>query len=59
MLALSRRVGQSILIGDDIIVHVVSIDRNQVRLSFEAPKDVRILRTELEKDFRDQGKVSV
>jgi len=47
MLLLTRRPDQSIRIGDDIVVTVTQIDRGQVKLGIEAPKDVKILRHEL------------
>lgn len=47
MLVLSRKVGSSIRIGNDIVLTVVKIDRNQVRLGIEAPLNVTILRQEL------------
>lgn len=47
MLVLSRKVGSSIRIGNDITLTVVKIDRNQVRLGIEAPLHVPILRQEL------------
>lgn len=47
MLVLTRRLGESIKIGDDIEVKVVKIQGKQVRLSFDAPKDISINRTEV------------
>ena len=47
MLVLSRKIGESVLIGDHIHVTVVAVHGNQVRLGFTAPEDVRILREEL------------
>jgi carbon storage regulator len=47
MLVLSRRVGEEIVIGDNIRVTVVAIRGNQVRLGFTAPPDVSIQRDEL------------
>lgn len=47
MLVLSRRENESIVIGDRITVKIVEIRGNQVRLAIEAPKEVRVLRTEL------------
>lgn len=47
MLILTRKIGESITIGQDIRVKVVSIDQNQVRLGFDAPMDVPIFRDEL------------
>lgn len=47
MLVLTRRVGESIRIGDSITVTVVQIGPGKVRLGIEAPPDVVILRDEL------------
>jgi carbon storage regulator len=47
MLVLSRRSKESIVVGDRITVTVVEIRGNQVRLAIEAPKEIRVLRTEL------------
>lgn len=48
MLVLTRKVGEKILIGDDITVVVTKSAGNRVTLGIEAPKDVRIVRGELE-----------
>lgn len=47
MLILQRRAGESLVIGEDITVSVLSVDGNRVRLAITAPEDVSILRTEL------------
>ena len=47
MLVLSRKLGEKIYIDDSIAVTVVRIDGNRVALGFEAPHDVRIMRSEL------------
>jgi carbon storage regulator CsrA len=47
MLVLSRKLSQQIMIGQDIRITVLKIDRNQVRIGIEAPRDVCILRKEL------------
>jgi carbon storage regulator len=47
MLVLSRKIGEEIVIGDNIRVTVVAIRGNQVRLGFSAPEDVAIQRSEL------------
>ena len=47
MLVLSRRVGERILVGDNVVVTVVRIGPNAVRLGIEAPKDQNIVRDEL------------
>ena len=47
MLVLSRRQGERILVGEDITVTLVRIDKHSVRLGIEAPKHMAILREEL------------
>jgi len=46
MLILTRRVGETILIGENIPIMVVHIGGKQVRLGIEAPPDLLVLRTE-------------
>jgi carbon storage regulator len=47
MLVLSRKLGEEVVIGDNIRLAVVAIDRNRVWLGVTAPPDVLILRDEL------------
>ncbi len=48
MLTLQRKVGESIFIGEDIEVRIVSLDSaGRIRLSIDAPQSYRILRSEL------------
>ena len=47
MLTLTRRVGETIRIGDDIEVHVVEVRGGTVRLGFKAPREVAIHREEV------------
>jgi carbon storage regulator len=47
MLVLSRKPLQSIMIGPDIKITVVKVERNQVRIGIEAPRELTILRDEL------------
>ncbi len=47
MLVLSRKPLQSIMIGPDIKITIVKVERNQIRIGIEAPRDVTILRNEL------------
>lgn len=46
-LILSRRVGESVQIGEDITVTVVNIDGGRGKISFEAPENESVMRTEL------------
>lgn len=47
MLVLSRRVGESIIIGDNIQITIVDMHKGRVRLGIKAPDDVRIDRQEI------------
>lgn len=47
MLLLTRKIGDSIVIGDSIKIQVVKVKGCQVRLGIEAPKDVRVFREEI------------
>jgi carbon storage regulator len=46
VLILSRKLGESVHIGDDIVIRVVELRRSRVRIGIEAPADVRIRREE-------------
>ena len=47
MLVLTRKVNQSIVIGEDVRIVVVAIEGDQVRLGIEAPRDVAVDRSEV------------
>ena len=47
MLALTRKAGERIVIGDDIVVTVVSIKGDSIRITVEAPKEIKIYRGEI------------
>lgn len=47
MLVLSRKLGEKILIGDDIVITVVDIDQGKIRLGIDAPKGVKVDRQEI------------
>ncbi|MDF9390966.1 MULTISPECIES: carbon storage regulator CsrA [Methylococcus] len=47
MLILTRRVGETLMIGDDVTVTVLGVKGNQVRIGVNAPKDVSVHREEI------------
>jgi len=47
MLALTRKVGERIVISDNIVVTVVSIKGDNIRVTIEAPKEIKIYRGEI------------
>jgi carbon storage regulator len=47
MLILTRRGGESVIIGDDVKITVLAVRGNQVRLGIDAPKDVSVHREEI------------
>lgn len=47
MLILQRKEGESLLLGEDIEITVLSVEAGRVRLAIQAPRDVTILRREL------------
>jgi carbon storage regulator len=55
MLVLSRKTHDAIMIGDDVRITVVRIDRTQVRLGIEAPGHITVLREELQLDSEDRA----
>jgi carbon storage regulator len=58
MLVLTRRPGQSILIGDGIEVVVVRVEGDRVVLGIEAPREVRVVRGELLRAVEAENQVS-
>jgi carbon storage regulator len=53
MLVLSRKVGERIHVGENIVLEIRRIAGNRVTLALDAPRDVRILRGELEQAARE------
>jgi len=53
MLVLARKLDESIMIGDDINIKIISIEKGVVKLGIDAPKDVSIIRNELLEDVKE------
>ncbi len=58
MLILSRKINESIMIGDNIEVKIISIEKGVVKLGIEAPTSVSIMRNELLKEVQDSNKAA-
>ena len=55
MLVLARKIDESIVIGDDITIKVISIEKGVVKLGIDAPTKVSIVRSELLEDVKDSN----
>lgn len=55
MLILTRRVGETVVIGDDIVVTVLGVKGNQVRVGVKAPRDVAVHREEIFERIKREG----
>jgi carbon storage regulator len=57
MLVLSRKVRESILIGDSIVITVLAVDGENIKIGIAAPRDVSIMRQEVVQALREQEKI--
>ena len=58
MLVLTRRVGQSIVIGDNIVVTVLEVRGEQVRIGVEAPRTIEVMRSEIYKAVEEANQAA-
>lgn len=58
MLVLTRKLGETIVIGDDIVIKVVDIHGKQIRLGIEAPQEISIFRGEIYERIQEENRKS-
>ena len=58
MLVLSRKSGESITIGEDIVVTVVGVNGTQARLGITAPRNVQVLREEVYQTMKEENRAA-
>ncbi|MFB9376541.1 carbon storage regulator CsrA [Kineococcus gynurae] len=58
MLVLTRKAGESVVIGDDVVVRVLEVRGDVVRVGIDAPRDVRVHRQEVFEAVRDANLAS-
>ena len=59
MLALTRKPGQQIMIGDDILINIVDVQGDSVHIAIEAPREIKIYRGELYKAIVEENRRAV
>lgn len=57
MLVLSRKVDESLVIGDDIVLTVLAVEGDKVKLGVAAPREIRILRQEIFQAIQEQEQI--
>jgi carbon storage regulator len=58
MLVLTRRLDESIIIGDDVEVTIVAVAGDRVRIGIQAPREIPVFRTELYREIQQEGRLA-
>lgn len=59
MLALSRKLGESIVINDDIVITVLDISKDQIKIGIEAPRSIPVYREEVYLQIQEENKAAM
>lgn len=54
MLILTRRIGEKLIIGEDVVVTILGVNGGQIRVGVDAPKDVDVHREEIWKKIKEE-----
>jgi carbon storage regulator len=55
MLIITRRPGEKIMLGDDVVIEVIEVSGSSVRIGIDAPRSVRVFREEIWRAVRDEN----
>ncbi len=58
MLIITRRAGEKLMIGEDVVVEIMEIVGNQVRLGIQAPQSIRVYREEIWKAVKEENRAA-
>jgi carbon storage regulator len=58
MLIITRRPGEKVMVGDDVVVHVLEVAGNSVRIGIEAPRSVPVYREEIWNAVREENRAA-
>jgi carbon storage regulator len=58
MLIITRRPGEKVMLGDDIVLHVMEIVGNSVRIGIEAPRSLPVYREEIWEAVREENRAA-
>ncbi len=56
MLILTRRIGESLIIGDDVTITILAIKGNQIRIGIDAPKNISVHRKEIKQKINESSR---
>ena len=58
MLILTRKLGESVIIGDNVKITVVEVNKHQIKLGVDAPKNIAVHREEVHKKIKEENELS-